>query len=166
MSGVQRSFGASHFMRLGGAQGNLGVGKDTFARRVEENIHRLLLGNGNRIFPVAYIGELVAYRESDEARMRMPVGQVALQYALTEESRDAVLQAEAEFAEATDAQLTVSPSGARFLSAAAIADLLGFSEVTVLGDWAKRPGLLPPAGSLIDPVGGMDTYFAQATFND
>lgn len=157
-------YGVTHFLRVGQTQTSLGIGKDTLARRVESRLHRLVLANGNRLFPVGFISELASFVHGYSNAADTPMAIMARDYALTDEAQDRILSAEIEFEAMLDGSLVNFGEG-RVLSARAIGDLLGFQRATVIKDWAMRPDMLSAIDIPTPPL-PPDTYFAEQSFRD
>lgn len=157
--GINSPYGRNHFLRLGDVQDTLNVGKDTLSRRVESELHRLHLGNGNRLFPVGYINGLVDFiSTSPAAAKHKPITAYAQEYALTDPAQEQILQAEAEFGALMESSSATVGSGEKVISARAAGLLLGFSHATIVNDWSKRPGWLPEADVMVGEVPYADTY--------
>lgn len=157
-------YGVTHFLRVGQAQTSLGIGKDTLARRVESRLHRLVLANGNRLFPVGFIDGLVSFIHKYPNAADTPMATMAREYTFTDKAQNEILRAEIQFEAAFDSNLAYSGIE-RVVSARAIGNLLGFQRATVIKDWAMRPNMLPATdiGSADLPP---DTYFAEQSFRD
>ncbi len=129
------------------------------SRRVESELHRLHLGNNNRLFPVGYINGLVSFISgSPVPTAHKPMATYAQEYALTDPAQEQILQAEAEFGALMESSSFPISSDERAISARATGLLLGFSHATIVNDWSKRPDWLPEANVTAGEAPYPDTY--------